>query len=81
MDFHWSEWAACQGSDLNVFFSNGRHIQDRARAVCGRCPVRAACLADAIEQGDQFGIRGGLNPQERRRVAFRAARTEAAPAA
>lgn len=81
MDFHWSEWAACLGSDLNLFFSNGRHVQRRAKAICGRCPVRGACLADAIAQGDQFGIRGGLTPQERRQMAFRAERTGSTPAA
>ena len=41
-----------------------------AVAVCRRCLVRSACLADAElhEQRDgfQFGIRGGLLPEQRR---------------
>lgn len=38
----------------------------RAKRVCARCPVRAACLADALATHDEYGIRGGLTPNERR---------------
>jgi WhiB family redox-sensing transcriptional regulator len=37
-----------------------------AKAICARCPVQAACLADALERGDSDGIRGGHTPEERR---------------
>lgn len=42
-----------------------------AKAVCRRCPVRARCLAEALERLPH-GIAGGLTAGERRRV--RAAR-------
>jgi hypothetical protein len=36
----------------------------RARFVCSLCPVTAACVAAAIQEGD-YGIRGGLTHEER----------------
>jgi WhiB family redox-sensing transcriptional regulator len=54
--------------DPELFFpAKGEHGKAaRAKQVCARCPVRAACLADAMATRDQFGIRGGLTPNERR---------------
>lgn len=45
-----------------------------AKAVCATCPVRAQCLALAIEKGDQHGIFGGTTPNERRAIQRRRAR-------
>jgi hypothetical protein len=40
-----------------------------ARIICAGCPVRLPCLGDAIRSGDdQWGVRGGLTPEERRAV-------------
>jgi WhiB family redox-sensing transcriptional regulator len=36
--------------------------------ACRSCPVRAACLAYAIEHGQRHGIWGGLTVIQRRRV-------------
>ncbi len=36
-----------------------------AKAVCARCPVRAACLDEALIR-IPYGIAGGLTPEERR---------------
>lgn len=48
-----------------------------AAAVCGRCPVREACLEDAMgARGLRYGIWGGLTRTERR--ALRRRRTAAA---
>jgi hypothetical protein len=56
--------AACAapGVDPELFFpAPGQHGKAaRAKRVCARCPVRTACLADALATGDEFGIRGGL---------------------
>lgn len=41
---------------------------DRARAVCGPCPVRARCLADALDTAEGWGIWGGLTLPERLRA-------------
>ncbi|MFE9426210.1 WhiB family transcriptional regulator [Kitasatospora sp. NPDC006697] len=40
----------------------------RAKAICSACPVRAACLAGALERREQFGVFGGLTADERRAV-------------
>ncbi len=39
-----------------------------AKDVCSSCPVRRECLGDALRHPDQaeYGIRGGLTPEERR---------------
>jgi len=40
----------------------------QAKAVCAGCPVRAECLAWALEQRIEFGILGGLTEHERRQL-------------
>jgi WhiB family redox-sensing transcriptional regulator len=47
----------------------GRRLAEvRAVGVCMRCPVRSACLLDAFDQSDDFGVRGGMTGSERRKV-------------
>ena len=44
-----------------------------AKAVCGLCSAREACLLDALAvppKYDTAGIRGGLLPKERRALRF-----------
>jgi WhiB family redox-sensing transcriptional regulator len=43
--------------------------EEAAKAICGQCAVTGPCLAWAIEQRLDIGILGGMNPEERRRVA------------
>lgn len=38
------------------------------KAVCGSCPVRAACLAYAVAHGELWGTWGGLTYSERARL-------------
>jgi hypothetical protein len=68
----WRRRAACArpGVDPDLFFPfPGEHGKAaRAKRICGRCPVRAACLADAMATRDEFGVRGGLTPKERQRL-------------
>lgn len=40
--------------------------QKRARELCGGCPVRSACLAEALDAGIEWGIWGGMTERERR---------------
>ncbi len=39
-----------------------------AKKVCAACPVRSECLEDALIIKDAWGIRGGTNARERRRI-------------
>lgn len=84
----WRDQAACAPADVDpeLFHPLSANDQTRiawARAVCASCPVRQPCLDDAVRTGDDFGIRGGLLPAERRehvRAAARARRADRAAA-
>lgn len=39
-----------------------------AKEGCARCPIRGACLEDALRNGDDFGIRGGTTGPERKLI-------------
>lgn len=42
-----------------------------AKQVCDRCVVRIDCLEDALTystHSDEYGMRGGLTPQQRNRI-------------
>ena len=74
---------ACWGVDPEVFFgpadspsSRSLHPwEQRALAVCADCPLRASCLAEALEfpADDQYGVVGGMTA-EQRRTTLRASR-------
>ena len=63
----WADRAACRGYDLDLFFSDAAQKVLEAKAICGGCPVRATCLAEALraEVTPRYGISGGLTPAER----------------
>ncbi|MFB7440209.1 WhiB family transcriptional regulator [Streptomyces mirabilis] len=65
----WKDSAACAapGIDPDLFHAGERETEqvDQARAVCNRCPVRAACLTAAYDEGDGWAIRGGLTNRQR----------------
>jgi hypothetical protein len=53
---------------MGWWFSGDRAAQAAALAVCGSCPVRAECVAEALaleSTVDRHGIRGGLTAAER----------------
>jgi len=58
--------------------TNEREIA-HAKQICSPCPVWLECLEDALRTGDnQHGIRGGMKPGERRKVAEQRAANNAA---
>ncbi|MGQ0479997.1 MAG: WhiB family transcriptional regulator [Pseudonocardia sp.] len=66
-DTHWREEALCAQTDPEIFFPEVGENPKAARQVCAACPVRTACLTDALRRRDiAFGVRGGLTPTERR---------------
>lgn len=85
----WRAAAACLDEDPELFFPVGStgpsRVQiDEAKAVCGGCPVQATCLDWALQAGEDAGVWGGLDEDERRALKRRNARTrrtQAAPAA
>ncbi|MDQ4445404.1 WhiB family transcriptional regulator [Bifidobacterium longum] len=52
-------------------FSRGEDVNEIAKQACLSCPVRAECLRQALETGEQYGIWGGMTPEERRDLARR----------
>lgn len=67
-DDTWRDSAACAGADTEAFYPlPGRGATKYVRRICRECPVRQACLDDAIATGDHHGIRGGLTGPERAR--------------
>jgi len=70
----WRRRAACarRGVDPELFFPEQGGRPEPAKRICARCPVRAACLDDALATRDEYGIRGGMTPGERRRLWGRA---------
>jgi WhiB family redox-sensing transcriptional regulator len=62
------EWAAlglCHTGDPDVLFVRGA-AQNLAKNVCRSCPVRAECLADALDNRVEYGVWGGMTERERR---------------
>lgn len=58
-------------SDPDMWFSTNRTKVRKAKLLCSRCPLRAACAAEALEAGEQFGIWGGLDETQRRQRRLR----------
>ena len=61
----WPAHAACRGIDPDRLFVQGA-AQNRAKAICGGCPVRTECLADSLDNEIEFGVWGGMTERERR---------------
>jgi WhiB family redox-sensing transcriptional regulator len=61
----WAALGACRNGDPDTLFVQGAE-QNRAKAVCMGCPVRTECLADALDNGVEFGVWGGMTERERR---------------
>jgi WhiB family redox-sensing transcriptional regulator len=49
----------CLGSDPDLFFAEAPADVEAAKAVCGGCPVRPACLAAALDRHEPWGVWGG----------------------
>jgi WhiB family redox-sensing transcriptional regulator len=47
------------GTLTHLFFSDDLVDIARAKAICGRCALRASCLAGALERAEPWGVWGG----------------------
>ncbi|GAB7035605.1 WhiB family transcriptional regulator [Streptomyces sp. NPDC021749] len=78
----WRHRARCRDEDPELFFPVGStgpsllQIQE-AKAVCRQCPVIAECRDWAITSGQDNGIWGGMDEDERRAERRRMARRRA----
>ena len=71
----WMDAAACAGLPPSIFFGRESEQQHEkpareaaAKRVCACCPVRVACLEDALAGGIRFGVFGGTGEDERGRL-------------
>jgi WhiB family redox-sensing transcriptional regulator len=76
----WRSRAACRDADPDLFFPEGTagpalQTAERAKRLCGACPVQARCLDWALDHHAAFGIWGGLTEGERRELRHALART------
>ena len=72
-DYRWRTQAICRDTDPDLFFPIGTTGQalvqiDRAKQVCGECPVQVDCLEYALETNQDSGIWGGTSEEERRHL-------------
>ena len=73
----WQRSAACRNDRSSLFFppDTGETREERrtreaqAKAVCATCSVRRECLLFALAHGERYGIWGGCDEDERRRLA------------
>ena len=61
----WPSRAACRATDPDELFVQGA-AQNKVKVICRGCPVRAECLADALDNRIEFGVWGGMTERERR---------------
>ena len=64
----WWNLRRCAGLPTSLFFPTQGEDSQQAIAVCNLCPVRAACLRYALDNGEQWGVWGGTSERQRRRL-------------
>ena len=62
----WTTRAKCRGMADGLFPEAAD--QKRARTICGGCPVRYECLAEALDNRIEWGVWGGMTERERRQL-------------
>lgn len=65
----WRDKAGCQGSDTRLFYPEQQMMVPlKVKQICYSCPVRSACLYEAISRNDKHGMWGGVTPKGRRSI-------------
>ena len=65
--FAWVSKALCRSTDPDELFVRGA-AQHRAALICRQCAVVTECLADALDNGIEFGVWGGMTERQRRKL-------------
>lgn len=73
----WKAGALCAQTDPTIFFPEPGESTRYAKQTCMACPVRRNCLNYALDTSQMFGVWGGVDEKELRRL-VRARRAEAA---
>lgn len=64
----WRTRAACR-SRVDLDFVEPAEQRADCLALCAGCPVAEQCLAEALDTGEAWGIWGGLDAEQRERLA------------
>ncbi len=64
----WKAFAACRDMDPAIFFPGRGEPTRLAKSICAECQVRRACLQYALDNGEKYGVWGGVAEAERRRM-------------
>ena len=67
----WQDDAACRDADPDLFFANDDASHQAALSLCSSCPVRRPCLEHALATREPYGIWGGADEHERKRLVRR----------
>ncbi|MDY6995223.1 MAG: WhiB family transcriptional regulator [Actinomycetota bacterium] len=74
----WRLRARCRGLPTDLFYASELHQgslrrarEEEVKQICLRCPVRAQCLAHALEHPERHGIWGATTPRERAALGLR----------
>lgn len=49
----------CRENDIDLWFAESPSASELAKQLCTTCPVRAACLAGALDRQEPWGVWGG----------------------
>ena len=49
----------CRSGDADLWFAEAPKELERAKALCTACPIKAECLAGALQRGEPWGVWGG----------------------
>ncbi|WP_051232941.1 WhiB family transcriptional regulator [Pseudonocardia asaccharolytica] len=49
----------CRSGDADLWFAESPALLEQAKALCGKCPIRAECLAGALSREEPWGVWGG----------------------
>jgi WhiB family transcriptional regulator, redox-sensing transcriptional regulator len=49
----------CRSGDADLWFAETPAELERAKALCGHCPIQAECLAGALHRAEPWGVWGG----------------------
>jgi WhiB family redox-sensing transcriptional regulator len=69
---YWQDRGACANQGTQAWFVRyeGSRSADATKRICAGCPVRRDCLASALLFGEEYGIWGGLDSQQRKRLSL-----------
>ena len=49
----------CRAADPDLWFADNPADLERAKTLCGNCPVRRQCLTAALDRSEPWGVWGG----------------------